>query len=71
MRYLIVLMLAGCASQSAQYRWVKPGGTQQELEMASGECEAYTLSSPHRDAERGVAIMLGCMRGKGWRLVER
>jgi hypothetical protein len=68
MRYVIVLLLAGCATQQPQYKWVGPGGNE-ELQRAMGECEAMTLASPHYERSRAAGIMLGCMRGKGWQLV--
>lgn len=75
-RYLVVLLLAGCATQpQAQYRWAKLDGTQatqQEFERASGQCEAQALQShPGHSIERGVQIFGACMRGMGWVLVER
>lgn len=74
-RYLHVLLFAGCAAQPlTQYQWVKigGGGTHDELQMASGQCEAQALQShPGISVERGVQVFGACMRGKGWVLVER
>ena len=75
MRYLFVLLLASCATQPPkQYQWVKltGGGSQEEFQMAQGQCEAQALQShPGISVERGVQIYGACMRGKGWVLVER
>jgi hypothetical protein len=67
---LLVLLLAGCASQpSTQYRWV--GGNPATFDQDAAACEAQALSVPFVTNERGVAIYGACMRSRGWNLVER
>lgn len=71
MRYFVLLLLAGCASEGeTQYRWAKPGSDRQAYEMESSQCEQAALTAT-KEVERGVSIFGACMRGKGWTLVER
>jgi hypothetical protein len=76
MRYLFVLLLiTGCATQPApQYRWVHDSGagTQASLDRDFGQCEAQALGAhPLTPTDRGLQIFMGCMAGRGWRMVAR
>jgi hypothetical protein len=68
---LLLLLLAGCAAEPEQsYQWIRPAATIEELEADRGYCEAQAVSAT-RDIERIAIIIGGCMRGRGWTLVER
>lgn len=73
MRFAWIVMLAGCATQQAQYQWMHDAGAgRNEFERDYGYCEAQALAThPALPVERGVGVFAGCMRSKGWRLVER
>lgn len=67
---LLVLLLAGCATQPApQYRWA--GGNPATFDRDAAVCEGQALSVPFVTTERGVAIYGACMRSRGWYLVDR
>lgn len=67
MRYALVLLLSGCATQGGG--WDKPGATEQDFHVDRGQCiaQSYAAPTPFQQA----AIMAGCMQGKGWYWVER
>lgn len=67
MRYLIVLLLAGCATK--QGGWEKPGATNQEFMRDRGDCVSRAFVAPA--AYQQSAIITGCMQSKGWQWVER
>lgn len=60
MRYLIVLLLAGCAAGG----WEKPGSTSQDFYEARGQCVAQAQLAP--TGQQQNMILAGCMQGKGW-----
>jgi hypothetical protein len=68
MRYLIVLLLAGCATTEGS--WSKSGATEHDLHMDRGQCTAQMEAAP-------VSLLLrksmfpACMQGKGWYWSER
>ena len=64
MRYLVVLLLAGCAP--ADYVWYKPGATAQALEADQRECATHTTGWTSRAVRKSV--FANCMREKDWRL---
>jgi hypothetical protein len=64
MRYLIVLLLAGCAT--ADYVWYKPGATAQALEDDQRECETRAIGWTSRAVRKSA--LANCMREKAWRL---
>ena len=73
MRYLIVLTaLAGCAAPSALV-WQRVDAaspTPQWLYMDKGQCESMAVAATANE-NRQVEVFAACMRGKGWRLVQR
>jgi hypothetical protein len=72
MRYLCVLLLAGCASPG-HYAWERIDGaspTAQWLYMDKGQCEAMAVGATGNE-NRQVEVFVACMRGKGWRFVQR
>lgn len=72
MRYLIVLLLAGCAAQPPQeYEWDKPGASPQEFAMDRGQCQAQAFGAPGMPALQVAMIFGGCMQGKGWQSVPK
>ena len=72
MRYaLVVVLLAACATQQPAARWYKNGATRDDFETDWGYCEAQAVGAPTRDANRIALVLVGCMNGRGWRLVDR
>ena len=70
MRYLIVLLLAGCASTTKV--WDKPGASSSEFEMDRGACQAQGFGAPMGPMSMQSAMIFnGCMRGRGWQLVDQ
>lgn len=66
MRYLIVLMLAGCASQ-----WSHPDRTNEQFEADAFECRRIAYATVY---EIGMAADIqrnelgkSCLRARGWR----
>jgi hypothetical protein len=72
MRYLIVLLLAGCATQP-QYVWVKPGATEADFNTDVGYCRAQAFGVPGAMGNllQVAAVQSACMQGKGWNTEER
>jgi hypothetical protein len=58
MRYLAVLLLAGCASH-----WDRPGGTADAFERDLYACQKDAAAAPTQRYERMVDA---CLRLKGW-----
>ena len=87
MRCLLFLLLAGCASLAPShapksgpapqtqlpYRWENTLGpnTREQLDLDSAQCERSALDATAARNERGRQIFGLCMRGRGWRLVDR
>lgn len=72
MRYLIVLLLAGCETAQREVYWEKPGSTQQEFHMDSGQCRAQAFGSFYGPVSfQAVMVFQSCMQGRGWYQVER
>jgi hypothetical protein len=68
MRYLLILVLAGCAT--TERYWEKPGASSSEFEMDKGFCHAQAFGSGMNTMQ--VALVFnGCMRSRGWYIVER
>lgn len=61
MRYLLVLLLAGCAQEGG---WNKYGASQQDFYEARGDCvsRAFVAPTPYQQN----MIIIGCMQSKGW-----
>ena len=66
---LFVLLLAGCAT--TERYWEKPGASSGEFEMDKGFCHAQAFGSPGMNTMQVALVFNGCMRGKGWAIVER
>lgn len=66
MRYLVLILLAGCATDGG---WVKPGTTEQDFITDRGACvaQAYAVPNPQQQA----MILAGCLQGRGWRWQEK
>lgn len=58
MRYLVVLLLSGCAT------WVHQTKTEQEFHADRYECEKD--AAPVRDGLQAMAMQDRCMKIKGW-----
>lgn len=56
--------LTGCAS-----KWVRPGGTPDDYDMESAQCEAMAAGNPNGFG--AIQMYYACMRGKGWRKAEK
>ena len=70
MRYLLIAsLLAGCAAPQPPARWYKNGATRDDFETDWGYCEAQAVGAPTSDANRIAIVLVGCMNGKGWRLL--
>lgn len=67
MRYLVVLLITGCATQTY---WEKPGASAREFEADRGQCQAQAFSAPGMYTVQVAMIYNACMRGKGWYQVE-
>ena len=63
MRYLIVILLAGCAPTI----WNREGATEKDFNMDRGQCNAQALSVPGATNLQRNAVFDNCMVGKGWR----
>lgn len=72
MRYLCVLVLTACAAP-AHLAWERVDAaspTPQWLYMDKGQCESMAVAATANE-NRQVEVFVACMRGKGWRLVQR
>ena len=70
MRYVLILLLAGCASNTKF--WDKPGASSMEFEMDRGSCQAQGFSAPMGPMSMQSAMIFNaCMRSRGWQLVEQ
>lgn len=69
MRYLFVLLLAGCAT--TEDVWVQQGASDQQFYMDRGQCQAQAFGAPGMQALQVALIFNGCMQGKGWHTEER
>jgi hypothetical protein len=63
MRAILVLLLAGCATE---YNWTKPGMTEYQLYQENGQCQERAYSVPNSSNERMRALYESCMQGKGY-----
>lgn len=68
MRYLFVLLLAGCATEKV---WYQPGASNRDFEMDKGQCQAQAFGAPGMYTMQVAMIFNSCMRGKGWQLQDR
>lgn len=68
MRYLLVLLLVGCATETY---WEKPGASAQQFEMDRGQCQAQAFGAPGMYTMQVAMIYNACMRGRGWYQVEK
>lgn len=69
MRYLVVLLLVGCAT--TERVWERPGASQQDFFMDRGQCQAQSFGAPGLNTFQVALIFNSCMQGKGWYTVER
>lgn len=71
MRYLVVLLLAGCAT--TQTYWEKPGASQSDFQVDMGQCRAQAFGVPGamNNLMQVAMVQSACMQGKGWYTVER
>lgn len=69
MRYLVVLLLAGCAT--TEHVWDKPGASEQDWHMDRGACNAQAASHAPLGSVQWAVIFGSCMNGKGWQRIER
>lgn len=60
---LALMVLAGCASHKV---WVRPGASQQDFAMDSGQCKAQAFSVPNAPMMQVAVVYNSCMQGKGW-----
>ena len=82
---LAVVLLVGCAAPAQapapqpqsqpqpQYRWqnTMSSGTPLQFDRDAAECEQLALNAEDARVARGQQIFGPCMRGRGWRLVDR
>lgn len=68
MKYLFVLLLAGCATPEKV--WYRAGGTDQQFEMDKGQCQAQAFGATGMYSMQVALIYNSCMRGRGWQLVD-
>lgn len=59
MRYIFVLLLAGCVN------YTKPGSTEAEYNRAMYDCERD--AAPVQDVARRLPMIQRCMSIKGWK----
>jgi hypothetical protein len=83
MRCLVVVLLVGCAAPAPapapqpqpqpQSRWQNTlgSGTPLQFDRDAAECEQLALNAADARVGRGQQIFGPCMRGRGWRLVDR
>ena len=69
--FLLLFWLVGCATTETQRVWVKPGASQQDFYMDSGQCKAQAFSAPGMPPLQVAIIYNTCMQGKGWYQEER
>ena len=73
MRYLLVLVLAGCAAPKPEprYEWYRADGMA-SLQADIGQCEAQAFSVPGatRNLMQVAMVRESCMRGKGYTIRE-
>lgn len=65
-----VILLAGCAPKTETF-WEKSGASQQDFYQDKGQCDAQAFSVASGNLMQIAIVQNGCMRGKGWYLVER
>lgn len=71
MKKLIValMFLVGCATNDKA--WTKPGSTEQDFYIDTGQCRAQAYSVPGTPPMQLALIFESCMQGKGWYLESR
>lgn len=62
---IMFCLLASCAAKPTV--WSKPGSTNEEYEMAMGQCDAQAYSVPNSSLMQKNQVRDACMRGKGWK----
>jgi hypothetical protein len=60
----VAFALSACSTT-----WVRPGGTQDDYERESAQCEAMAAGNPNGVA--AIQVYYACMRGKGWKKAEK
>lgn len=70
MRYLVVLLLAACATQP-EYVWERYGASDQDFSMDAGQCRAQAFGAPGMPAMQVALIYSSCMQGRGWSRVPK
>lgn len=65
MKYLVVLLLAGCAGSNAT--WTKPGGTDADLKKDLEACRSsHSMAVLALGIGRAEIEMEKCMNERGW-----
>lgn len=72
MRYLLILLLAGCATH-ADPVWMKEGSTRADFDADLGYCRAQAFSVPGAMGNllQVAMVQRSCMEGRGWHLEQR
>lgn len=70
MRYLIVLLLAACATEPS-YRWDRLGATDEQRYQETAYCEQQAFAVPNSGEQRIAIVYATCMQSRGWHLVDR
>jgi hypothetical protein len=72
----IVLFLAGCeTSPRPALRWVKSGGSAEDLELARAACESEAMKrqlgvdNDILQAQGRANIFMACMNARGWQQI--
>jgi hypothetical protein len=76
--YLLVLLIAGCASQPTppappepEWVWQKAGASTQDFSVDRGQCQAQALSVSGLNYFQIAGVFIDCMNGKGWQHVPK
>lgn len=72
MRYLVFLLLAGCATEP-DTAWYKAGASSAEFNADMGQCraQAFGVQGAMYNLMQVALVQRSCMEGKGWQLVPR
>lgn len=63
---IIAVSLISCSTQN-EWHWEKPGASNSEFNMDTGQCRAQALAGTGGVLNWGtIMIMESCLQGKGW-----